>query len=142
MGDLKVVEEICAGMRDVFERVLTLSKIDGTSGTCLHASILLQQSLDRFAACETVVRGGNGIGDGGARDTNGAWHGHYWVEGTTSDGHPFLADITADQFGWPSIVVLPLAIARERYVPGDDALCGSAVDNEIGRMICAVGPPL
>ncbi len=75
MYRLQVVEDICSRRRDTFERVLTVSDIDGTPGTCLHASILLQQSLERFAACEAVVRGGDGAGDGGARDSMGAWQG-------------------------------------------------------------------
>lgn len=99
MKELLTVEEICVGTRDIFDRVLSVSGYDGTAGTCLYASILLHQSLDRFAGCESVVRGGDGANDGGARDPDGAWHGHYWVEGISRDGHPFVADITGDQFG-------------------------------------------
>ncbi|EDT41971.1 hypothetical protein [Burkholderia ambifaria] len=121
-------------MRDTLERVLTVSDIDGTLGTCLQASILLQQSLEGFAACEAVVRGG----DGGARDSMGAWHGHYWIEGVCEDGYHFAADITADQFGWLPVIVLPLDAARERYQPGDDATCWFTVSNELGRMLGTV----
>lgn len=135
LDELQVIASISANMRRIFESVLVATDVEGTSGTCLYASILLQQSLDRFGGCETVVRGGDGLSDGGARDTVGAWHGHYWVEGVTSSGAPFLADITADQFGWPSVVVLPLADARSRYVPGNDELCGQAVEDETRRMV-------
>ena len=135
MSHLQPVEDLCSSIRGIFERVLAVEKIANTAGTCLHGSILLQQALDRFADCETVVRGGDGAGDGGALDKTGAWHGHYWVEGLTRDGKPFLADITADQFGWPSIVVLPLEEGRERYQPGDDTVCGRAVENELVRML-------
>ncbi|ONC41442.1 hypothetical protein AQ914_18625 [Burkholderia pseudomallei] len=138
MCGLQVVEDVCSKMRDTFERVLTISDIDGTSGTCLHAAILLQQSLEQFAACGAVVRGGDGAGDGGALDAMGTWHGHYWVEGESEDGCPFVADITADQFGWPPVVVLPLEAARERYQPGDDATCRLAVNDELERMLSAV----
>lgn len=134
LSNLQSVEAICASIRGIFDRVLAAEKIPGTAGTCLYGSILLQQALDKFAGCETVVRGGDGMGDGGARDMAGAWHGHYWVEGLDESGQPFLADITADQFGWPPIVVLPLVDARERYQPGDDAACGRAVDHELARM--------
>ncbi|WP_230947593.1 hypothetical protein [Burkholderia territorii] len=137
-NDLSSIEDICANMRSVFERVLTISDIKGVSGTCLYAAILLQQSLEKFCACEAVVRGGDGGADGGARDVRGGWHGHYWVEGVCGRDLPFLADITADQFGWPPVVVLHLAVARDRYVPGDDSVCGRAVDAEIDRMLGAV----
>ena len=113
MSQLQPVEELCSSIRGIFEHVLAVEKIAGTAGTCLYGSILLQQALDRFGNCEAVVRGGDGAGDGGAQDKAGAWHGHYWVEGRTKDGKPFLADITADQFGWPPVVVLPLAEGAE-----------------------------
>jgi len=139
MSHLQSVEDLSSSIRGIFERVLAVEKIAGTAGTCLYGSILLQQALDRFADCETVVRGGDGAGDGGAQDRTGAWHGHYWVEGRTKDGKPFLADITADQFGWPPVVVLPLEEGRERYQPGDDTVCGRAVENELVRMLGSHG---
>ncbi|WP_232438582.1 hypothetical protein [Burkholderia ubonensis] len=135
LEDLKLIEQICANMRDVFSRVLDMSNIASTAGTCLYASILLQQSLDRFGQCESVVRGGDGANDGGAQDAQFRWHGHYWVEGITAGGTAFLADITGDQFGWPAVVVLPLAEARSRYQPGDDDVVGTAVEDEIDRML-------
>ncbi|WP_414446797.1 hypothetical protein AB4851_08400 [Burkholderia sp. 22PA0099] len=132
--ELETVKAVSMRIRRSFETVLSASRIPGTTGTCLHASILLQRALDKFADSETVIRGGDGLNDGGARDVTGAWHGHYWVEGVTAMGVPFLADITADQFGWPSVVVLPLAVARERYIPGDDDSCELAIDAEIDRI--------
>ncbi|MDR6502242.1 hypothetical protein J2785_005422 [Burkholderia ambifaria] len=60
MEDLKLIEQICSNMRDVFSRVLDMSKKASTAGTCLYAPILLQQSLDQFGRCESGVRGGNG----------------------------------------------------------------------------------
>lgn len=136
---LGAISEFCARQRGILEAVLATSNLHETAGTCLYAAIFLVQVLERFAGCEAVVRGGDGEGDGGARDVNGVWRGHYWVEGVSEAGVPFLADVTADQFGWPPIVVLPLAEARERYVPGDDSLCGSAVDAGIERMLEAIG---
>lgn len=139
MSQLQPVEELCSSIRGIFEHLLAIEKIAGTAGTCLYGSILLQQALDRFGNCETVVRGGDGAGDGGAQDKTGAWHGHYWVEGRTQDGKPFLADITADQFGWPPVVVLPLGEGRGRYQPGDDATCGRAVEFELAQMLGSGG---
>ncbi len=138
MDELQAIESISSRMRRIFEKVLVATDVKGTSGTCIYASILLQQSPDRFGGCETVVRGGDGLSDGGVRDMVGVWHGHYWVEGVTSSGTPFLADISADQFGWRSVVVLPLAEARSRYVPGNDELCGQAVEDETRRMVQAL----
>ncbi|WP_081059860.1 hypothetical protein [Burkholderia stagnalis] len=135
MEDLQLIEQICSNMRDVFSRVLDVSNIVSTAGTCLYASILLQQSLDQFGRCESVVRGGDGANDGGAQDPQLRWHGHYWVEGVTDRGTAFLADITGDQFGWPAVVVLPLAEARSRYQPGDDDVVGAAVEDEIDHML-------
>ncbi|WP_425952931.1 hypothetical protein [Ralstonia pseudosolanacearum] len=135
MNGLARIDELCVQMRGIFEQVLSTSQIEGTAGSCLHASILLQQALDKFGDCETVVRGGDGSGDGGARDMAGQWRGHYWVEGVTKDGCPFLADITADQFGWPPVVVMPLETARTRYSPGNDQIAGDAVADELERML-------
>jgi hypothetical protein len=84
------------------------------------------------------VRGGDGRCDGGAFDPAGEWHGHYWVAGVTAEGNPFVADITADPFGWPSVVVLPLPVGRNRYRPGNDERCGEAVAEEIRRMDGAI----
>ncbi|UQS88738.1 hypothetical protein M5C90_24525 [Pseudomonas chlororaphis subsp. piscium] len=129
------IDEVAMQMRAVFEKVLTISGVDGVAGSCLHASVLLSQSLDRFANCETVVRGGDGLNDGGALDVAGLWRGHYWVEGVSNDTEqPFLADITADQFGWPAVVVLPLLSARLRYRAGNDSVVGQAVDDLVATL--------
>ncbi|WP_227742893.1 hypothetical protein [Burkholderia gladioli] len=136
--ELRKVWEMSAMLRRNFEIVLAASNVSRIAGSCLSASILLQQHLDKFLGCESVVRGGDGLHDGGAKDTAGVWHGHYWVEGVTPDVFPFLADITADQFGWAPVVVLPLVDARARYIPGDDDLCARAVDVEIDRINQAV----
>ncbi|PLZ02603.1 hypothetical protein CY652_10050 [Burkholderia sp. WAC0059] len=121
-------------MRGIFIRVLAVSKIGDVSGTCLWASILLQQSLEKFGECEAVVRGGEGYLDGGAIDPSGVWHGHYWVEGVSSGGAAFVVDIAADQFGWPPVVVMSIERARERYRPGEDRRTQETVDDELGMM--------
>lgn len=134
MEDLEQIIELCTGMREIFLRVLRANDVDGVAGSCLHASILLSQSLDKFGGCKTVVRGGDGHLDGGAADPSGNCFGHYWVEGLSGNGIPFVADITADQFGWPSVVVLPAAQAREWYRPGNDDDAGAAVDEALENM--------
>jgi hypothetical protein len=124
---LATVREIAEGMREVHETILADCDIDGTSGTCLYGSYLLQTLLTKFGDCNVRVCGGDGLRDGGAADPSGKWHGHYWVEGVTSTGESFVADVTADQFGWDKVVVLPTHLARDRYRPGDDAIVQSAV---------------
>ncbi|MDR5804914.1 hypothetical protein [Caballeronia sp. LZ001] len=98
MEDLDQVIALCTSLRGIFMRILQASDLDDVSGSCLYASILLQQSLDKFGGCETVIRGGDGDLDGGAADPSGNWFGHYWVEGLSGSGTMFVADITADQF--------------------------------------------
>lgn len=46
------IYEICVHMREVFERILRVTGVENTSGSCLHASVLLCQSLNKFAGCE------------------------------------------------------------------------------------------
>lgn len=80
-----------------------------TTGSCLYAAILLANMLDKFGDCRNaVVRGGDGLGDGGYRDATGTWHGHYWVEVESPSGI-VITDITADQFWQPTVVVIQLA---------------------------------
>lgn len=123
---MQLIEEICRVTRKALEPGLPI--VDGRpapDGACLYASFLLRRSLEQFADCVVKVRGGDGHGDGGIFGRDGAWHGHYWVEGRTFTGKAFVADITADQFGLDRVVVLPLRQARTNYVPGaqDDVDC-------------------
>jgi hypothetical protein len=130
------VEEVARGMRGVFERLLdaSIGRTD-TDGACLHASILLAESLIRFTGAQARVCGGGPPLDGGARDPDGAWRGHYWVEGVRNDGTAFVADITADQFGWPKVVVLSGSEAAGRYRAGDARL----VDAHVAEFIASLG---
>ncbi|HAF2412773.1 TPA: hypothetical protein G8N70_003102 [Salmonella enterica] len=130
----KQIGEVCALMRRIFERVLSTSGLRKTTGSCLHASVLLSLALDKFAGCETLIRGGDGVLDGGVLTVSGQWRGHYWVEGITKSRVPFLADITADQYGWPQVVILNLASARERYRPGNDDAVRLAVDEFVANL--------
>lgn len=127
--DLQEVARLTTMMRDVFDRVLSASNIARTRGTCAYGAILLRNSLEQFGKCAAAVRGGDGALREGAIDQAGMWNGHYWVEGKTPGGVGFVADITADQFGWPNVVVLPMDQARERYRAGDDEIVAEAVDD-------------
>jgi len=139
MDSLNAIEGVCQATRAIFVGVMSAGDISSTKGRCLQASIMLERSLDQVTEGSAIVRGGDGAGDGGACDVMGTWHGHYWVEGVTVDGQAFVADITADQFGWPEVVVLPLPFGRQRYQPGDDDLCGRTVDEQIDQMLATMG---
>ncbi|MFS2025184.1 hypothetical protein [Massilia sp. CT11-137] len=121
------IAEIVHGPRGVHEMMLRASDLTSTAGTCLYAAFILRISLEKFGGCRAVVRGGDGLQDGGAKDSDGAWHGHYWVEGITTDGIAFVADVTGDQFGHEPVYFERVAAARARYAPGDDATVATAV---------------
>lgn len=118
---------IVYGSRRVHEMMLRASDLESTAGTCLYAAFILRMSLEKFGGCRAVVRGGDGRQDGGAKDSDGAWHGHYWVEGVTTDGVAFVADVTGDQFGHEPVYFERVEAARARYAPGNDQTVAAAV---------------
>lgn len=109
------IADIVHGSRGVHEMMLRASDVESTAGTCLHAAFILRMSLEKFGGCQAVVRGGDGLQDGGARDSDGAWHGHYWVEGGTAYGIAFVADVTGDQFGHEPVYFERVEATRARY---------------------------
>lgn len=121
------IADIVHGSRGVHEMMLRASDLESTAGTCLYGAFLLRLSLEKFGGCQAVVRGGDGLQDGGAKATDGAWHGHYWVEGVTADGIAFVADVTADQFGHEPVYFERIEAARARYAPGDNETVAAAV---------------
>lgn len=121
------IADIVHGSRGVHEMMLRASDLESTAGTCLYAAFILRTSLEKFGGCQAVVRGGDGLQDGGAMDSDGAWHGHYWVEGVTADGIAFVADVTGDQFGHEPVYFERIEAARARYAPGDDETVAAAV---------------
>jgi hypothetical protein len=127
MATWNEVSHIVHGSRGVHEMMLRASDLESTAGTCLYAAFILRMSLEKFGACRAVVRGGDGMQDGGAKDSDGAWHGHYWVEGVTTDGIAFVADVTGDQFGHEPVYFERIDAARARYTPGDDETVAAAV---------------
>lgn len=109
-------------------RETVLSPLKGESqGACLYASFLFKEALDRFTKYESVIRGG-GNGDGGIIDASGTLKGHYWVEALDpGNGKKWVIDLTADQFGFDDVVILPLSDAK-RYVPGDQSEINTHVE--------------
>ena len=104
-----------------------------TRGSCLFACILLTETLQQFMPHSTsIIRGGDGKGDGGFQDRAGAWHGHYWVE-VELNAQRYVVDITADQFGEEDIVVLPVSQAT-RYAPGNQNETNAGVASEMARV--------
>jgi hypothetical protein len=101
-----------------------------STGMCLHGSMLLMVLLRQFAIpdCFIEIRGG----EFGIRDLSGVWRGHYWVEASLAEER-YVIDITADQFGYDRVVVLPIEVAQQMYRPGpqdevNDALISLAED--------------
>ncbi|VTU43034.1 hypothetical protein H6P1_00486 (plasmid) [Variovorax sp. PBL-H6] len=112
--------EIAATMRRLLVQTLDMTlKHQRTDGVCALGSILLLDAFHKFTPHRSVIRGGGGDNDG-VRDVSGNWRGHYWVELEIA-GEPTVADITADQFGWPEIIIEPLTSLRDRYRAGDQA---------------------
>jgi hypothetical protein len=87
-----------------------------SKGACLHACLVVSMLLLRFTCVIPTVRGGSA--GSGALDTTGQWCGHYWVEAQMGSGSTFVVDVTADQFGYEPVVVLPLSQSNERYRKG------------------------
>jgi hypothetical protein len=142
LSDLAHIREISSDIRGVFETMLVSSI--GTAqigGACLHAAVLLASILTKFAGASTLVCGGSPPIDGGLLDTKGVCRGHYWVEGVCTSGEAFIADITADQFGYEPVVVLLLSEGRLRYQPGDAALVAEHVAEELSTCACGAGEP-
>lgn len=126
--------------RGTIHATLTASKINGTAGSCLYAAILLQMMIRLYCGRDcAVIRGGDGRRDGGYIDGTGSAHGHYWVEAATDDGERYVLDVTADQFGGPPVVQMPLATASGIYLPGDQRTIDAHVSEELGAM--AASPP-
>lgn len=109
---LQILWELAQSARAVHERSLEAA-LGGrdTSGSCLFASVLLASTINRFSSWHARIRGGSFLA-GAER------HGHYWVQAGLH-GAEFVLDISADQFGAPAVLVLPLAVA-DGYLPETD----------------------
>lgn len=131
MGHLEIIRELSTDTRDMFARMLEDSiGTSQTSGACLHAAILLSTLLTKFARAPSHVCGGGPPMDGGLKGPDGVLRGHYWVEGHCATGEHFVADITADQFGYAPVVVLDGAAAADLYFRGNQALIAEHVAEE------------
>lgn len=131
MEPLEAIRALSTETRDMFERMLKDSiGTRETTGACLHAAILLALLLSKFAGAPSRVCGGGPPMDGGLMGKDGVLQGHYWVEGHCASGESFVADITADQFGYAPVVVLDGAAAKTLYFCGDPLLIAEHVAAE------------
>ncbi|RMM39294.1 hypothetical protein QO021_28505 (plasmid) [Pseudomonas amygdali pv. lachrymans] len=122
------LSRLAESSREIFESILAESLgHQRTPGTCLYATVLCAEVINRFTIFKATVRGGDGESDGGLYIER-VGHGHYWVEATAGE-QAFVVDVTADQFGLPKVIVAPFADLPARYIPGDqEAVDGHAAE--------------
>ena len=82
------------------------------------AAVLLVTMLEQFGMCRSRVRGGSGEDGFGARLPTGEMRGHYWVEAALEDEEVYTVDVTADQFGFGTVVILDAESSLLRYRAG------------------------
>lgn len=127
----RAVLDVVNDWRRLFEQIIQDAlKTSDTAGTCLYASLMLVELLNKFMHAQAIVRGGGPPLDGGVLGPDGVLRGHYWVELEVS-GARFVVDVTADQFGYEPVVILPIEEARNRYTPGNQANVDAAVSKEL-----------
>lgn len=108
---LETLWDIAQGSRKIHELALTASDLTETQGSCLYASIALASAINKFSAWHAEVAGG------WWRAADGLLHGHYWVRAWILEAS-YVVDITADQFGQATVLVLPTP-AAESYIADD-----------------------
>ena len=141
LSDLRVTCESC---RAVLEALLGNVLPDvplshRIAGSCLYGCVLLSLAIQKFTGADATICGGDGAGDGGLLDPNGTLRGHYWVEGVLPlAGLEFVADITADQFGYAAVVVVPKRDAPQ-YIRGNQARVDAHVRQEFGAIAASRG---
>lgn len=125
-------------LRELLVGLLNHSLGDGaTAGTCLHAAYLVRESLPILVpGVGVAILGGAGGDAGGCRDSDGVVRGHYWNQVTLPDRTIWVVDVTADQFGHPPTVCVPLERSRHAYQPGDQAL----VDEHVAELVASLPP--
>lgn len=78
---------------DAFERL--------SAGMCGFTSSFMAGVLNDMVGGEWTLAGGRPLSGGGVRSACGAQAGHFWT--VSADG--VIVDLTADQFGLPTVVV-------------------------------------
>ena len=121
MDESEKIRELATSVRLIFMAILAdCNSGSSTRGTCAHATFLTWQCFEKFSSYQCILRGGDGAEDGGYIDASGNRHGHYWLQVDTETG-AYIVDITADQFGGPPVVVLPVT-ENVQYMHGQQDL--------------------
>lgn len=105
-----------------------------SAGSCLQASLVFILLMRRFGGGSARIRGG-APPTAGCLDRSGTLRGHYWVEVLTAEGTTFVVDVTADQFGYEPVVVLPLPESLQLYRPGPQ----DEVEEAFGKAVAQYG---
>lgn len=133
MDESEKIRELATSVRHIFMAILAdCNAGSSTKGCCAHATFLTWQCFEKFSSYQCILRGGDGAEDGGYIDVSGNRHGHYWLQVATETG-AYIVDITADQFGAPPVVVLPLH-NNDQYMPGDQEL----VDKQFNQLFAEI----
>lgn len=115
---LAEIEKLVHDARALFVQLLKMSlSHSDTKGTCLYAVILCSTLINKFTDHTAMIRGGDGLNDGGLFIGAGG-HGHYWIE-IDIVGTRYIIDITADQFGLAPVIISDAASLEARYISGD-----------------------
>jgi hypothetical protein len=148
---MESLESVVRQSRSLFEMVLADSLgHTRTRGTCLYACTLLLQSIRSFTDTQDAWIAGGGDQDTdvghGLLGVDGVWHGHYWIEGVSA-GQKFLADIAADQFGYPPVILEVMIGERstpmmERYLADPDyPVVARTAEDAMGLIDAGVAEP-
>lgn len=139
---IPVLVQICEIAEPLQKALSSLVKMNGISsaGTCLYASIMLQKVLSKYVPdIEFAVCGGSPDsadvrydGQQGILGKDKQWHGHYWVGFELLD-EQFVVDITADQFGYEEVVIMPSQYYGSPYIEGSRELVAEHVKDLVNK---------
>lgn len=134
--DIHDVTELAISARRSIEPGLPSDGVGSllSAGACLHACLVVVMLCKRFGQGVPAVRGG--ADRAGALDMSGRWCGHYWVEVQMPSGSTFVVDVTADQFGYEPVVVLPISQSMGRYRKGSQREVDDAFSKLASEMNC------
>lgn len=108
MEDHKNKFDVVAGIAKQTRNMIEVAFPNGESkGACLHSSIALWAAITNFTNHKARIHGGGG-GHGGMIGADCRMHPHYWLQ-VEIEGEVVVCDISADQFGHPSVIVASLS---------------------------------
>lgn len=116
--------------RTQFLTFLKMAGFSSTKQSCVFGSHYLYMILKRFGDPElrvSIVSGGSDKTTG-FRTNNGVIHKHMWVQ-CALDGQTWVADITADQFGFAPVCYVKLSDAQSAFLADELAITESLLEN-------------